>query len=202
MARRAHRRAQVVTRPLLRTPQVVNVGLGIFADELEQWAARDDINVYCRWLDQAGHVDPNKAADPGLVYDSSYRDWLGFLCGTQLPTSFCTSAGVPVLDPSDFNSPSIAIGDLAGSQTVKRRVTNVSGKSLTVNASATMTGFTIAVTPATLTLAARPRQIESVAAGILRVTDAAGGFVASSSVASGAGSRPRSTTSPRAGWRS
>src|SRR5829696_1127810 len=41
---------------------------------------------------------------------------------------------------------------------------------------------------AALTLAARPRQIERVAAGILRVTDATGGFVASSSVASGAGS--------------
>jgi len=41
---------------------------------------------------------------------------------------------------------------------------------------------------AALTLAARPREIERVAAGILRVTDTAGGFVASSSVASGAGS--------------
>src|SRR5215207_1097922 len=41
---------------------------------------------------------------------------------------------------------------------------------------------------AAMTLAARPREIERVAAGILRVTDAAGGFVASSSVASGAGS--------------
>jgi len=41
---------------------------------------------------------------------------------------------------------------------------------------------------AALTLAARPRAIERVAAGILRVTDAAGGFVASSSVASGDGS--------------
>ena len=41
---------------------------------------------------------------------------------------------------------------------------------------------------AALTLAARPRRIDEVADGILRVTDAAGGFVASSSVASGAGS--------------
>jgi hypothetical protein len=39
-----------------------------------------------------------------------------------------------------------------------------------------------------MTLAARPRQIEAVAAGILRVTDRAGGFVASSTVASGGGS--------------
>jgi len=38
---------------------------------------------------------------------------------------------------------------------------------------------------AALTLAARPRQIEDVADGIVRVTDAAGGFVASSSVSGG-----------------
>jgi hypothetical protein len=40
---------------------------------------------------------------------------------------------------------------------------------------------------AALTLAARPRDIDRVADGIFRVTDAAGGYVASSSVASGAG---------------
>ena len=34
----------------------------------------------------AGHVKPNSAADPGLVYDSGWNDWLGFLCGTQLPS--------------------------------------------------------------------------------------------------------------------
>jgi len=31
----------------------------------------------------AGHVKPNSAADPGLVFDSNMNDWLGFLCGTQ-----------------------------------------------------------------------------------------------------------------------
>ena len=41
---------------------------------------------------------------------------------------------------------------------------------------------------AAMTLAARPKRIEAVAAGILRVTDSAGGFVASSTVASGEGS--------------
>jgi hypothetical protein len=40
---------------------------------------------------------------------------------------------------------------------------------------------------AALTLATRPRRIEDVAAGILRVTDAAGGFVASSSVGNSGG---------------
>jgi subtilisin family serine protease len=102
----------------------------------------------------AGHVRPNLAANPGLVFDSSYNDWLGFLCGTQLPTSFCTSAGVPVLEPSNFNSPSIAISNLPGTKTVKRRVTNVGGSTATYTTSADMPGFTVTVTPAPLTLAA------------------------------------------------
>jgi len=102
----------------------------------------------------AGHVQPNSAANPGLVFDSNFSDWLGFLCGTQLPTSFCTSAGVPVLDPSNLNTASIAIGDLAGVQTVTRKVTNVGGNAATYTLSHTgMVGFTVAK-PATLTLAA------------------------------------------------
>ena len=38
----------------------------------------------------AGHVSPLKAADPGLVFDHGFNDWLGFLCGTgQLVASYC-----------------------------------------------------------------------------------------------------------------
>jgi hypothetical protein len=101
----------------------------------------------------AGHVQPNRAADPGLVFDSGYADWLGFLCGTQLPTDFCTSAGIPVIEPSNFNGASIAISNLAGSKTVKRRLTNVSGNPATFSASAVMPGFTVSVSPAQLDLA-------------------------------------------------
>jgi subtilisin family serine protease len=71
----------------------------------------------------AGHVDPNKAADPGLVFDSGWNDWLAFLCGTgQLQASYCP---IIAIDPSDFNVASIAIGALGGEQTVTRAVTNV-----------------------------------------------------------------------------
>jgi subtilisin family serine protease len=102
----------------------------------------------------AGHVRPNDAANPGLVFDSGYADWLGFLCGTQLPTDFCTSAGVPVLEPSNFNSASIAISRLPGTKTVKRRVTNVGGNPATYTASFDMPGFTVSVNPAVLELGA------------------------------------------------
>ncbi len=103
----------------------------------------------------AGHVRPSAATNPGLVFDSGFADWLGFLCGTQLPTSFCTSAGVPVIAPTDMNMASIAIGAMPGSQTVKRRVTNVGGNPATYAASYTgMAGIAVTVTPASMTLAA------------------------------------------------
>jgi len=103
----------------------------------------------------AGHVRPSAALDPGLVFDSSFSDWLGFLCGTQLPVANCTAAGVPVVAPSDFNVASIAIGALPGSQTIKRRVTNVGGNPATYTASvAGLAGVGVLVSPASLTLAA------------------------------------------------
>ncbi len=99
----------------------------------------------------AGHVSPASAADPGLVFDSGYNDWLNFICGTQ-PGSFC-SAFTPI-HPSDLNVASIAIGAMAGTQTVTRRVTNVGNSAATYTASYTgMAGFTVAVSPSSLTLA-------------------------------------------------
>ena len=59
------------------------------------------------------------------------------------------------MDPSNLNMPSIAIGDLAGVQTVTRKVTNVSGNPATFTSSVTgMAGFNVVVSPASLQLAA------------------------------------------------
>ncbi|HET7867422.1 MAG TPA: S8 family serine peptidase [Burkholderiaceae bacterium] len=102
----------------------------------------------------AGHVQPNGAADPGLVFDSGLEDWLGFLCGTEVEASQCTDKGIPVLDPSDMNTASIAIGSLAGVQTVTRRVTNVDRGFATYTAAVSgMGGLDVAVKPRTMTLA-------------------------------------------------
>ena len=104
----------------------------------------------------AGHVRPNNAADPGLVFDAGFSDWLSFICGVQ-PGSGC--AGVTPIDPSNLNVASIAIGDMAGVQTVTRRVTNVGGNPATYSPSYTgMAGFSVAISPATLTLAAGETQ--------------------------------------------
>jgi hypothetical protein len=104
----------------------------------------------------AGHVQPNNAADPGLVFDSGFDDWLGFLCGTaSIDPANCTANGIPVLaNASDFNVASIAAGSLVASQTITRRVTNVGRAAATYTPSVEgLVGFDVTVTPAALTLA-------------------------------------------------
>jgi subtilisin family serine protease len=106
----------------------------------------------------AGHVQPNSAADPGLVYNAGFNEWLAFLCGTTTGVSAATCNALVGMgystDPSNLNVASIAIGDMAGVQTVKRSVTNVGSGPATYAASFTgMSGFTVAISPASLTLA-------------------------------------------------
>ncbi|MFF1820190.1 S8 family serine peptidase [Kribbella sp. NPDC058245] len=74
----------------------------------------------------AGMVQPKKAMDPGLVYDSTYTDWAKFVCGSgEVAATHELCAGGKI-DPSDLNYPTIAVGDLAGKQTITRTVKSVS----------------------------------------------------------------------------
>lgn len=100
----------------------------------------------------AGHVQPNSMADPGLVYDNGFVDWLGFLCGTgQLQASYCPFIGI---DPSDLNLASMAIGGLAGNQTITRTVTNVGDDEETYNFSYSgLAGVDVVADPSSFTLA-------------------------------------------------
>lgn len=100
----------------------------------------------------AGHIQPSKAADPGLVYDTSYTDYLRFLCsstGNVLDPSF--NCPTPAPSPSNLNYPSLAIANLKGSTTVMRTVTNVgaanSSYSVTVNPPR---GYSVRLSPARL----------------------------------------------------
>ncbi len=107
------------------------------------------------WSQGAGHVDPNKAIDPGLVYDAGKADYVRYQCLTQpsvVSASDCTTFGK--LDQTyNLNQPSIMVGLVTGSVTVNRTVTNVGATSATYTASASLSGFNVTVAPATLTLA-------------------------------------------------
>jgi hypothetical protein len=76
----------------------------------------------------AGQVDPARAFNPGLVYDSSPTEWLQFSCGIGVHlllddgSDICDQVGS--IAPNNLNYPSIAFGALAGTETVTRTVTN------------------------------------------------------------------------------
>ena len=105
----------------------------------------------------AGHVRPNSAADPGLVFNAGWNDWLAFLCGTTTGVSAGTCNALKGMgystDPSDLNVASIAIGDMAGVQTVTRKVTNVGSQAETYTVSYTgLSGITVGL-PSAMTIA-------------------------------------------------
>ncbi|GFZ06176.1 subtilase family protein [Actinidia rufa] len=98
----------------------------------------------------SGHLRPSKAADPGLVYDASYTDYLIFLCYhgvTKLDPSFKCPKHPPT--PKNLNYPSLAISKLNGTVTVKRTVTNVGGggKSVYISSIKPPMGFSVKVSP-------------------------------------------------------
>lgn len=105
----------------------------------------------------AGHVQPNRAVDPGLVYDLTVDDYLKFLCAHGYnQTMIQIFADKPYacrksFQLVDFNYPSITIPNLhATPVTVTRTVTNVGSPckyNVTVQEPA---GVSISVEPTTL----------------------------------------------------
>ena len=126
----------------------------------------------------SGHVRPAQSFDPGVVFDSNSSDWIAYGCAigqVQLITAagFCDT--LPKIDPSDLNYPSIAIGQLAGSQTVTRTLTNVESKAsqYALSVVAPM-GFTAKVSPSKVTIP--PRQSRSFTITMSRTTAAYGSW--------------------------
>ena len=106
----------------------------------------------------AGHIVPNAARTPGLVYDVSNDEYDAFACGTASPAvsqARCDELGTAGFSfaAADLNQPAIAIGRLANERTVMRRVTNVSDEagSYTVSIEAPA-GIGVTVDPPVLSL--------------------------------------------------
>ncbi|KAI8549938.1 hypothetical protein RHMOL_Rhmol06G0064200 [Rhododendron molle] len=105
----------------------------------------------------SGHVDPNKALDPGLIYDADVIDYVNLLCGLNYTTKQIQTitrgnpynCSNPILD---VNYPSfIAFFNANASETIRefsRTVTNVGEGMTNYTAKVTaMEGFKVKVVP-------------------------------------------------------
>ena len=100
----------------------------------------------------AGFVNPNPAVDPGLVYPTTATEYRQYMVSMGVQFAFPFDTLTPI-SASNLNQASIAIGKLAGTETVTRRVKNVDDASTTYTAAASVPGFDVVVTPSTFTLA-------------------------------------------------
>lgn len=82
----------------------------------------------------AGHLNPDSAADPGLVYDMGFEDYLSYLCSRGYNQSMLdkltdekrhTCSNSNSFNMAEFNYPSIFVSNLSQSVTITRRVKNV-----------------------------------------------------------------------------
>uniref|UniRef100_M1AXP2 Serine protease n=1 Tax=Solanum tuberosum TaxID=4113 RepID=M1AXP2_SOLTU len=81
----------------------------------------------------AGHVNPSRANDPGLIYDTPFKSYLPYLCGLNYTNQEIQSllqrkvncSEVKSIPEAQLNYPSFSITLGANSQTYTRTVTNV-----------------------------------------------------------------------------
>jgi len=98
----------------------------------------------------AGHINPNGAMDPGLVFDIAPADYQRYLCGLGVSGANCSGGQIAGYN---LNLPSISVGNVLGSVVVTRKVTNVGTDAETYAASAAVPGYTAVVSPASMNVA-------------------------------------------------
>ncbi|XP_027172802.1 subtilisin-like protease SBT5.3 [Coffea eugenioides] len=107
----------------------------------------------------AGHIRPNRAADPGLVYDLTANDYLTFLCSlgyNESQIALFTQAPKKCPKPIsllDLNYPSITVPKLRGSITVTRTLKNVGAPATYTAKIVSPPGVSVDIQPKSLTFA-------------------------------------------------
>ncbi|EMS49122.1 Subtilisin-like protease [Triticum urartu] len=108
----------------------------------------------------SGHVSPNQATDPGLVYDATADDYVNFLCGLRYSSrqiaavtgrrNASCAAGANL----NLNYPSFMVilnHTTSATRTFKRVLTNVAGSAAKYSVSVTApAGMKVTVTPSAL----------------------------------------------------
>ena len=95
----------------------------------------------------AGHVDPTKMFEPGLLYLNDTEDWYSYIQGIGY------DVGAEPIDPSNLNLASIAIGSLTAPETITRTVTSTEAGTFTAQP-VTVPGIDAVVSPTTLSFGA------------------------------------------------
>ena len=106
-----------------------------------------------------GHINPERAVDPGLVYDINPKEFTKFFnCTLSRDDDCLQDIGKLYL----LNLPSIAVPDLKNSVTVWRTVTNVGQVKATYQAKIEApTGVTMSVDPSVITFKKGGRQTKT-----------------------------------------
>lgn len=97
----------------------------------------------------AGHADPTRFFEPGLLYLNGLADWYSYIEGV----GFELGDTVDPIDPSDLNLASIAVGEMTAPETVTRTVTATQAGTFTASVQG-MAGMDVSVEPSTLSFAA------------------------------------------------
>jgi len=92
----------------------------------------------------AGHADPTRYFEPGLLYLNGQADWLAYIQGVG-----AYDFGIDPIDASELNLASIAIGSLAGTETITRTVTSTQAGTFTASVDG-LAGVDTVVSPSTL----------------------------------------------------
>jgi hypothetical protein len=148
--------------PAMIKSALMTTGIQTFADTI----ASGDTRGILPFAQGAGNVNPNGASDPGLVYNATQADYTKYMCGAGVTTQ----CALGTLAGYNLNLPSIAVGNILGTVTVTRSVTNVSSTASTYTPSGSLTGFSMSVSPSSLTL--DPGQTKSYTVTLTRTTAA------------------------------
>jgi subtilisin family serine protease len=105
----------------------------------------------------AGHVNANRAVDPGLVYDVEYLNYAAYLCGFEeppFPTTDCEILAAIGLSSEgrDLNLPTVGVSELISGDSIVRRVTNVGPSGTYIPTVTAPLGIDVILSPESLSL--------------------------------------------------
>lgn len=148
------------------SPSMIKSALMTTATDTFDDGQPGDMNGLLPFAQGAGHVNPTAALNPGLVYGISELDYRKYMCGAGVSAQ-CSAGQIAGYD---LNLPSITVGNVLGTVTVNRSVTNVGSTPATYTAETQMQGFSAVVAPASLQLA--PGETKSFTVTLTRGTAA------------------------------